>query len=429
MTGRHRGGTGRAARLLHRTVRRAGLTLADQLVSSASNFLLGVLIARAGGADGLGTFGVAFLVWLGVVGANRALISEPMTVDDVDGHLSEGLSATLVIGVTAAVALGTVGAGVRLAGGASVALIAVAFWIPALLAQDYCRSMAFRLRRPGYALASDSAFAAVQVAVSFGLYLAGVRSAAAFVVAWGLGAAVGALVGMVLLGIRPAARGGIVHLRGLWMRSRWFLAEFGTAFPADQGYLLLLPVLLGTEQFGFYRAGTGLIGPVVVVLIAGGNVGLPESVRRFRDGGSAALASYARSLTFVVAVVTVIYCAVVAVFAESLLLVVYGPEFVDAATITRLIAVQYVLMALSFGFGQAVKAAGRMRQLWLGRAFSAVLSVVAVVVLSAEFGLLGAGVASVTAGLAYSLGVAIVYYRMPAVQPVEPAGVPVRFPR
>jgi arginine exporter protein ArgO len=90
-----------AIRQRHRGGRGAVLTLADQLVSSVSNFALGVLIARAGGADALGTFGIAFLVWVAVMGANRALVAEPMTVagstEDSDAQLGEGLSATLVM--------------------------------------------------------------------------------------------------------------------------------------------------------------------------------------------------------------------------------------------------------------------------------------------------------------------------------------------
>lgn len=396
--------------------RGAALTLADQMVSSASNFMLGVIIARAGGAEALGTFGVAFLVWLGVVGANRALVTEPMTVtgstDPREAQIPEGLLATLILAVTVAVGLGVVGLGLQLAGFKATALVALAVWIPSLLAQDYCRSMAFRMQRPDHALISDATFAVVQVAVSGVLLAVGSHSTAAYVAAWGLGATAGTVAGIVANGTRVRLRGGLRHLRALWPRSRWFLAEFGTAFPADQGYLLLLPILLGIGQFGFYRSGAGLIGPVVVILIAGGNIGLPESVRKLREHGVDGLARYAKALTAVVLGITIFYCAFVAVLAEFLLRLVYGDQFTGAVTITRLIAVQYVLMAASFGYGQAVKAAGQMRLLWASRAVSAVLSIGVVILLADEFGLVGAGMASVTAGCAYSVGVGIAYAKM-----------------
>jgi O-antigen/teichoic acid export membrane protein len=394
----------------------AALTLAAQLVSSGSNFMLGVLIARAGGADALGAFGVAFLVWLAVVGVNRALVTEPMTVigstDSSREELREGLLASVVLGLGVAAVLAVASGLVELAGSSAVGVLELAPWLPSLLAQDYCRAAAFRLQRPDRALLSDLTFAVAQTALTIGLFVLDVRSVAAFVAAWGFGATAGAAVGMGLFRIRLAARGGIARLRALWPRSRWFLAEFGTAFPADQGYLLLLPVLLGTGQFGLYRAGASLIGPVVVVFLASGNVGLPECVRRLREGGMRGLADYTPRLTAAVMAVTVLYCGVVAVLAEPLLRLAYGKQFAGAAVITRLVAGQYVLIAIGFGFGVAMKAANQLRQLWAARAFSAAVSITGVIVLASWWGLSGAGLASIVSGGAYTLGVTIGYRRM-----------------
>ena len=394
----------------------AALTLADQLVSSASNFLLGVLIARAGGADALGAFGIAFLVWLAVVGVNRALVTEPMTViggtESSQAELRKGLQASVVLGLGVTAVLVVACGVVELAGVSPVGVLALAPWLPSLVAHDYCRAAAFRLQRPDRALLSDLTFAVVQAALTVGLFVLDVRSVAAFLAAWGFGATAGAAVGMGLARIRLGARGGVARLRALWPRSRWFLAEFGTAFPADQGYLLLLPVLLGMAQFGLYRAGASLIGPVVVVFLAGGNVALPECVRRLRQGGMRGLADYMPRLTGAILAVTVLYCGGVAVFAEPILRLTYGEEFAGAAVVTHLVAGQYVLIAIGFGCGVAMKAADQMRQLWAMRAFSAAVSITCVVVLASWLGLTGAGLASIVAGGSYTAGVVIGYRRM-----------------
>jgi O-antigen/teichoic acid export membrane protein len=396
---------------------RAALTLADQLVGSAATFLLGVVIARAGGSDALGAFGVAFLVWLAVLGTNRALVAEPMIVtgstERGDAQLPQGLLATVLVGAAAAATIGLAGAGLALAAGVdATTLLVLAVCLPSLLAHDFCRSAAFRLQRPDRALAGDVTLAVVQGIGTLALLSAGVTGAAAYVAAWGVGATCAALVGTALARIRPVARGGVTLLRRLWSRSRWFLAEFSTAFPAEQGYLLLLPLLIGTAQFGHYRAAMGLIGPIVVVFVAGGNIGLPAAVRRLRDGGVPGLAAWAPRFTLPVLAVTVLYCAAIAVFAEDVLRLTYGPEFVAATTVTRLVAVQYVLVALCFGYHQAVKAAGLMRLLWATRAVSAAVSIAAVVVLAGAYGLTGAGLSGVTTGLAYVASIAFVYRRL-----------------
>jgi O-antigen/teichoic acid export membrane protein len=227
----------------------------------------------------------------------------------------------------------------------------------------------------------------------------------------------------VLLRVRPSVRGGFARLRALWPRSRWFLAEFGTAFPSDQGYLFLLPVLLGTGSFGLYRAASGLIGPVVVLFLAAGNVGLPEAVRSLRDGGPVGLRRFTMRLTAVVVAGTALYCGAVAALAEPLLRLVYGEPFAPAATITVFVAAQYVLNSVAFGAGVAMKAAGRMKALWVVRAFSVVVTISSVAVLAGLGGLEGAGVAAVVAGAVYAAGV-LTAYRLarPGVQPRRRGG-------
>lgn len=412
--------TGQASQTRQRPLtggRGAAVTLADQLISSASNFALGVLIARSGGPAALGAFGIAFLVWLVVVGANRALVTEPMTVggsaDSGDAQLREGLLASLLLGAGVTGLLGLAGTVMMFADfNTAVAVLALAPWIPSLIVQDYCRLMAFRLQQPDWALTSDVVFTVVQGIVTTALILLRVGSVSTFLASWGIGATAGALVGMGLLCVRVTGRGGVAHLRALWPRSRWFLAEFSTNFLGNQGYLLLLPVLIGTAEFGVYRAGASLIGPIMVIFIAGGNVALPECVRRLRQDDMRGLAAYTPRLTAVVVAVTVLYCGVVAVLAVPVLRLVYGEQFTGAGVITQLVAAAYILIAVGFGYGVAMKAAGQMRRLWALRAVSAAVSITGVIVLASAFGLTGAGLATVSAGVTYTVGLIITYRQM-----------------
>ncbi|MDQ4103194.1 MAG: hypothetical protein M3186_05625, partial [Actinomycetota bacterium] len=149
------------------------------------------MVARAGGADALGTFGIAFLLWLFVAGINRALVTEPMTVagsmDSSKAELQEGLLASLMVSVGGAGVLAVAGGLIGLAGLNPIAMLALAPWLPSLVVQDYCRLMAFRLQRPGHALVSDVVFAVVQGAVTVGLFVWNVGSVSAFLASWGIG--------------------------------------------------------------------------------------------------------------------------------------------------------------------------------------------------------------------------------------------------
>jgi hypothetical protein len=147
------------------------------------------MVARLAGVSALGAFGVALIVWLAVVGINRALVSEPMTVTGGPeigvGEQREGMAASALVGLAIA-ALLAVGCLVGAEGGLNVVgVLALAPWLPSLLVQDYCRAAAFRIRRPQVALASDVVFATVQVGCTVALAYAGLVGVGAFHAAGG----------------------------------------------------------------------------------------------------------------------------------------------------------------------------------------------------------------------------------------------------
>ncbi len=370
-------------------------------------------MARAGGANALGSFGIAFLIWLIALGANRALVTEPMTVvgstDSGDAQLREGMLAALGLGTGIAGVLATVGGILLFAHVDAVAILALAPWIPSLLVQDYWRGMAFRLQRPDQALINDVVFAAAQGSVTVALFALDITNVTAFLASWGIGATAGAVIGVRLARIRLSGRGGFAHLHNLWPRSRWFLAEFGTTFPCYQGYQLLLPVLLGTAEFGAYRAGASLVGPALVIFLAAGNVGLPGFVRQLRHHGMSGLRAYTVRFTVAVLALTVTYCAAVMILARPLLRLIYGQQFTGGTIVTQLIASQLVVTAIGLGCDIGLKATGQMKQLWTTRAVTSVVSIISVAVLPIWFGLTGAGLVGVLAGMAYTLGVTIAY--------------------
>src|SRR6476620_7278852 len=69
-----------AARSARHVVRRFGWAFADQLLSSGTNFLLGVLIARSVGVRDLGAFSIAYAPFTFSLGGVRAVASEWLIV-------------------------------------------------------------------------------------------------------------------------------------------------------------------------------------------------------------------------------------------------------------------------------------------------------------------------------------------------------------
>lgn len=394
---------------------RVALTFVDQVVSSASNFITGVAVARFSGASEFGEYTLVLTIWLAVVGVHRKVITEPIIVDSSDAdaeaaEIAKGLSSELLLGgvvaaVTAALGLIALGAGAHI----GVMLLAISPWFLPLLVQDYWRGIAYQRRRPGLALVNDLTFAAVQGAAIVGFYLIGWRSGGHMIAAWGLGATAGAALGSRWFPARAGLKDGWRLLVRLWPRARWLLADFVTSLAVQQGYLVFAALLLSEVDYGGFRAGVSLMGPTIVIFLAAGNIGLPEAVRRAASPDREDLRRYALRLSFWTSCCVALYGLGLVITARYLLRVLYGDEFVRFAPLTVLIALQYVLVVSMYGQGIALRAAGWMRGLWAARLVTSAASVATLVVLFHWLGLNGVGWTGAATGAYDSLAVYLFY--------------------
>src|SRR5215813_9647682 len=67
-------------RLVRRAIRRLGWGVADQAMSSISNFAVNIYIARTLGAVEYGAFGLAFVTYGFMLNASRGLATDPLLV-------------------------------------------------------------------------------------------------------------------------------------------------------------------------------------------------------------------------------------------------------------------------------------------------------------------------------------------------------------
>lgn len=397
------------------TQRRTVITFLDQSVSSISNFATGVVVARLSGAAEFGQYMLVLVIWLLAIGLHRALVTEPLIIksremDDHRAMISHGLSAEVVFASAVSVSVAVGGLTAMVAGASAGGLIlASAPWFLPLLVQDYWRGMAFQQRRPGLALINDVVFATVQALAILVVWLLGWRSAAFIISAWGVGATAGAALGMWWFREVSALSAGFRMLRSVWPLSRWMLADFLTGFAATQAYLFFAVLLLSDVDYGGFRAAFNLMGPTVVILHAGANVGLPEAARRTDPSDLTDLRRFARQLSTVTSIFITAYGVLVALGGKQLLTFVYGSEFSRFAPLVALGAIQQILGVLVFGQAIALKAAGRMRRLWQVRLLAASASLTSMVLLVSWLGTIGSGWAGVATSLYYVAAVYAVY--------------------
>jgi len=404
--------------MLNPAGRRACLTVADQGVSSLSNFTTGLIIARLSGPAEFGRYMLVFTIWVIVVGIHRAVITDPIIVSarDTDAGrsvMAKGLGAELVLGVVVSAVVAVGGLAALLVAGSDTGrlMVAVAPWFVSLLVQDYWRSMAFQQRRPGFALANDTLFAIVQFATVGAFWALNRTSATWIIAAWGIGATAGGIVGLRLCPGIKAIGHSRRFMADLWPTSRWMLADFVTGFFSQQAYLVFVYVLLSQVDYGGLRAATLLMGPSVVIFHAGANVGLPEAARRLVASDPLSLRRFASRLTAITLAAIVAYGALVTIFGRLLLRALFGPEFQRFDLLVTLAALQSVFFVSVFGQATALKAAGKMRSLWRTRVAASVASLTTTVVLVGRLDAAGAAWGGVATGLYYALGVSFVYRR------------------
>ena len=140
---------------------RVGWGLADQALSSLTNFVLGVVVARTVGLTDFGAFSLAFAAYLIVAGLSRAVTAQPLLIrygDVSNSDWRRGASAAtgmaLLIGATAAI----VALSIALVADGSVrsAFLALALVLPGLVVQDAWRFAFFAGSRGRAAFVNDS---------------------------------------------------------------------------------------------------------------------------------------------------------------------------------------------------------------------------------------------------------------------------------
>lgn len=287
---------------------RLGWGVADQAVSSLSNFALGVVVARSLGAEGFGAFSLAYVTYAFVLSAMRGLATDPLLVR-FSGPPSLRWRNAVTASTATAAAVGIVAGtacvlvGLALPGSLRGAFVVLGLALPGLMVQDAWRFAFFAVGTPVKALLNDLVWGALLLAALAGLLLTGHASVVTCVAAFGVTGALAAGFGAVQSHILPrlgAVRSWITVHSALGGR---YLAENLAIGSARQLRMFALGALGGLVAVGETRAAEILMGPFLVILMGAAQVAVPEAshvltwsprhLRRFCLGLGGALAGAA----------------------------------------------------------------------------------------------------------------------------------------
>jgi O-antigen/teichoic acid export membrane protein len=274
--------------VLHRAGRRLSWGVADQGVSSLSNFAVNIYIARILGAEQYGTFSVVYVTYAFALNASRGLVTDPLMVrfSNVDRRTwrrvvasctGTAISGGLVLGIAVLVAAAVLG------GSLGLGFLALALALPGLLLQDSWRFAFFACGRGSQAFLNDLIWLAVVIPALIGLHWAHLANVFSSVLAWGGAATFAAAIGLLQARVMPRLSRTwqwLSRQRDLGFR---YMAEGTTNSASSQLRTYGIGLVLGLAAVGYVQAATTLMAPVVVLVTGTGLILLPEATRIWRD--------------------------------------------------------------------------------------------------------------------------------------------------
>jgi len=361
-------------------VRRFSWGLGDQVLSSVTNFALGLLVARSVSPREFGAFALAYAVYTLTLGLCRALAGEPLIVrfsarENKDWRTGVRGAVSTALALGAIVGSGCLGASLLTNGPLRSALLVLGPLLPALLIQDVWRFAFFAAGRGAKAFVNDLVWAFVLFPL-MGLALAtNLASVGWLMLVWAGAGTVAAVLGLAQTGVSPRgmgeARAWVKTHRDLAPR---FAAEFALSGAASNFTLFAVGSITSLGQVGWLRAGQLAFGPLGVLFMGTGLVTVPEGVRLLRRS-AASLMRASRALSVGLAVTTVAWGITVYSLPTGIGAFVLGKNWPGARMVIIPLTVGTACLALTFGAVTGLRSLAAAKRSLRARVMDASLSI------------------------------------------------------
>lgn len=360
------------------------LVLVEQALISGSNFLLYVYAARMLPKDQWGTLSFALALLQVLQGFQRAFVTLPMvTSGDKQGVFANSLRfwRQMQGGITAATLLLVLGLYV-------IALYYLDAWVAegilltaVLVIPWYYMEFARRV-----IIMSSSMYRLLTMAIIYVCVLLiavavvhwrdfGHHLPLVFVSVMASAAVISSFSAKVQLwptmGIARTNAGGSWTSTSLWRFGRWAAASSLAYTGYNFAIQAILAAITGPAVLGVFTAARNLIQPISTLVQAIDSVDKPRAGRAYASRGMPGLWHVIRRSWAWLFLLALPYVALVGVFSESLLVVVYGEKYADASVPVQLWCVVMLIMILVQPLETGLYVLRRPDWLFYGRAISA----------------------------------------------------------
>jgi O-antigen/teichoic acid export membrane protein len=402
------------------------VSLADQAVASATNFLTGVIIARACSKEELGLYMLGFSLILLITDFQTSLITIPYMVyaPRLKGkahalytgstliHQLAFCLLTVVALVCGALAV-TNGIGTKGLGTVLWALVAV---IALIMLREFARRVCFARLKLKTAFLFDTCIAIGQIGGLFLLARFGLLSASRAY--WVIGSACGIAVLWWLWSDRgsyhPRMSESLADLKKNWVFGKWVLAS-GLVWAISMNlYPWLLAAFHGVASTGVWAACLGVVSVGNPALIGMQNFVGPKISHVYAAEGPRALRRLVLKITAVVALPMSLLCIVMIFWGDRLIVLLYGRQYAGNSLVVAILALNLLVTASAFSFSRALFAIERADVDFLVNFAALFIMVTLGLWLVRAFGPFGAALGLLGGGLVTSAIRAGAFLRLPA---------------
>lgn len=393
------------ARLWHQRSGRLLVSLADQGVCSATNFLTSVLVGRSVSETAFGMFGVALFTWLMLTEVGNALVSTPHQVlsprykgDELRRFHGSNLLASLAIGVLTMLLLAAGGATVWATGDHAMGqtLLALSLAIGAILTRQFTRQFSFSVHNQLLALAVDSVVALVQLGVLGLLFVTHTISPVRAVLVIGL--ANGAAMGVFLLAARHQFKLSVRHAkedaRRIWPIAKWLVLSGLVWTVGVHGYGPLVLILSGKANAGAWTACFGIAALANPLLMGLQNLVGPSIARAYTNRPADGFRRYVVKCSVGLGVAMLPF-AIFLVFFGDFVVRIFGDHYAGNGLVVGILGVSMLTHAIGFAAARGLMAIHQTRHDVVGNVLALLAMVVAGVPLIITHGVVGAAVSFV----------------------------------
>jgi O-antigen/teichoic acid export membrane protein len=350
---------------------KAMIAVLDQIIVSATSFLITIVVGRNCGKEELGLYTLGLSIVLFAVTIQNSLILIPYSVyaprlkdNEIKVYSGSslfhqiGLSLIVVSSLLIYLTLFSFNAGIReLKPVVQVLSVTIAF----ILFREYIRQLTFAYLQTFGALFFDLSVATLQLAGLFVLVFYKILSARWMFLISGLSCSMVVISWFFLKHndfiLIPSK--AIAHLKHNWSFGKWQFASSLAYSMSMQLYPWILAVLYGSAATGSFAACMGTIYLANPFILGMSNYLGPRASHSFAIGGIKDLRQTVARGTLFFAVTISLFCILMLLWGGVIITFLYGKAYSGNGLVVGVLALSQLASALTFPVNQGLLAMGR----------------------------------------------------------------------